>query len=128
VTLEGSAVLQERRFERLGATRSLPAGARIIAATNHDLEALVRSGEFREDLFYRLNVVAIRIPALGERREDIPALVNRFLAAFAASGADGPRISREALPLDRPGSRSASNEHPRELRGPVNPPLVRLSP
>jgi two-component system NtrC family response regulator len=90
-------VLQERRFERLGGTRTLTADVRIIAATNRDLETLVRTGDFREDLFYRLNVVSILVPPLRERREDIPALVDRFLAAFAQAGAERPRISREAM-------------------------------
>jgi two-component system NtrC family response regulator len=90
-------VLQERTFERLGGTRTLSADARIIAATNRDLEAMVGSGDFREDLFYRLNVVSIRVPPLRERREDIPALVERFLSACGATGAAPPRISREAM-------------------------------
>ena len=101
-------VLQEHRFERLGGTRTLTADVRIIAATNRDLETLVRKGEFREDLFYRLNVVSIRVPPLRERREDIPALVDRFLTAFAATGAQRPRISREAMDMlvkyDYPGN------------------------
>ncbi len=91
-------VLQERRFERLGGTRTLTADVRIIAATNRDLEALVGAGEFREDLFYRLNVVSIRVPPLRERREDIPALVERFLAAFSQGAAtERRRISRQAM-------------------------------
>jgi DNA-binding NtrC family response regulator len=90
-------VLQERTFERLGGTRTLSADARIIASTNRDLEAAVRAGDFREDLFYRLNVVSVRVPPLRERREDIPALVDRFLSAFAAPGAEPPHISREAM-------------------------------
>jgi two-component system NtrC family response regulator len=90
-------VLQERSFERVGGTRTLSADVRIIAATNRDLEALVRTGDFREDLFYRLNVVSIRLPPLRERREDIPALIDRFLVSFARVGAERPRISREAM-------------------------------
>ncbi len=67
-------VLQEKKITRLGGTEQMPINARIIAATNKDLEEMVRDGRFREDLFYRLNVVRIRIPALRERSDDIPVL------------------------------------------------------
>ncbi|MFA5698765.1 MAG: sigma-54 dependent transcriptional regulator, partial [Sphaerochaeta sp.] len=72
-------VLQERKIARLGGTTQLPINARIIAATNRDLEERVRSGEFREDLFYRLNVVRIHLPPLRQRREDIPLLTTNIL-------------------------------------------------
>ena len=72
-------VLQERKIKRLGGTTELPINARIIAATNKDLEERVRTGEFREDLFYRLNVVRIHIPPLRQRREDIPLLAASIL-------------------------------------------------
>lgn len=72
-------VLQERKIMRLGGTTELPINARIIAATNKDLEERVRTGEFREDLFYRLNVVRIHIPPLRQRREDIPLLAASIL-------------------------------------------------
>ncbi len=68
-------VLQERVVRRLGGDRELPVKARIVAATNRDLEAMVREGAFREDLYYRLNVVTVRVPSLRERREDVPEIV-----------------------------------------------------
>jgi len=76
-------VLQDREFERLGGTRTLKVDVRLIAATNRDLRAALEEGTFREDLYYRLNVVAIDIPPLREHREDIPALADFFLAKFA---------------------------------------------
>jgi two-component system NtrC family response regulator len=90
-------VLQERTFERLGGMRPITSDVRIVAATNRDLETLVRAGEFREDLFYRLNVVTIGLPPLRERREDIPGLVEQFLARYAAQEASRPTVSREAM-------------------------------
>jgi two-component system nitrogen regulation response regulator GlnG len=75
--------LQERAIERLGGRESIPIDVRVLAATNRDLEALMREGRFREDLFYRLNVVAINLPPLKERRRDIPLLVEHFLAKYA---------------------------------------------
>ncbi len=76
-------VLQDREFERLGGTRTIKVDVRLIAATNRDLRAAIEEGAFREDLYYRLNVVAIDIPPLREHKEDIPALANFFLEKFA---------------------------------------------
>jgi len=93
-------VLQEQAFERLGGTRTLRVDVRMIAATNRDLEAMVAQGEFRDDLYYRLNVVSIDIPPLRERREDIPALVGLFLERFAGERpAPVTEVSREAMDL-----------------------------
>jgi DNA-binding NtrC family response regulator len=76
-------VLQEHEFERLGGTRTLRVDVRVIAATNRNLPQMVASGQFREDLFYRLNVVTIDMPPLRERKEDIPALATFFIRRFA---------------------------------------------
>lgn len=75
-------VLQEQEFTRLGGTRSIKVNFRLISATNKDLEAMVKQGSFREDLFYRINVIPIKIPPLRERREDITALLFHYLGVF----------------------------------------------
>ena len=80
-------VLQEREFERLGGTKTLKVDVRVLAATNQDLRAALEQGTFREDLFYRLNVVPISIPPLREHKEDIPYLVDHFLARFGRDSA-----------------------------------------
>jgi DNA-binding NtrC family response regulator len=78
-------VIQEREFTPLGSTRSEKADVRFVAATHRDLDAMVARGEFREDLFFRLNVVPVRMPSLGERQGDIDALADRFVAQHGAS-------------------------------------------
>ncbi|MFQ5657269.1 MAG: sigma-54-dependent transcriptional regulator [Candidatus Methylomirabilales bacterium] len=88
-------VFEERRFERLGGEVPITTDVRLVAATNRDLRALVTRGIFREDLFYRLNVVTITLPPLRERREDIPLLVTHFLRLYA--GVDHKEVSAEAL-------------------------------
>jgi transcriptional regulator with PAS, ATPase and Fis domain len=75
--------LQERRIDRVGGTRPVPVDVRIIAATNCDLRALIRSGSFRPDLYYRLRVLTIKTPPLRQRRDDIPALARHFLSRYA---------------------------------------------
>ena len=82
--------LQDKQFERVGETRTRTADVRIVAATNRDLEADVRSGAFREDLLFRLNVVEVTVPPLRERREDILPLARRFLAFFARAARKAP--------------------------------------
>jgi DNA-binding NtrC family response regulator len=91
-------VLETRQFERVGGSETLTVDVRVVAATNRDLRAMVEQGTFREDLFYRLNVVNIRIPPLRERREDIPEILDFYLKKSAAdNGKDVSDISPEAL-------------------------------
>jgi formate hydrogenlyase transcriptional activator len=75
--------VQEQEFERLGSTKTIHVDVRVISATHRDLSAMIQSGQFREDLFYRLNVFPIEIPPLRERREDIPLLVHYFVTRLA---------------------------------------------
>ena len=81
-------VLQEKKFERVGGSQTIEVDARVIAATNRNLEEMVKSGKFREDLFYRLNVVRIEVPPLRERKDDIPLLIAHFLKEFEGEAAD----------------------------------------
>jgi len=80
-------VIQEREFMRLGATEQIKVDVRILAASNTDLPSLVREGRFREDLFHRLNVIAIQLPPLRERKEDVPLLIERFLQRYCGENA-----------------------------------------
>ena len=90
-------VLQERRFERIGGGKPIEVDVRVVAATHQDLGALVKSGKFREDLYYRLNVVRIDLPPLRERTEDIPVLVAHFCQKFARPGQKPAAVSPEAM-------------------------------
>jgi len=91
-------VLQERSFQRVGGNRNVEVDVRVVAATNQDLKAMVDRGEFREDLYYRLNVIPIHIPPLRERPEDITALVTHFMKAFSTDHPGAPRsITQGAL-------------------------------
>jgi Nif-specific regulatory protein len=92
-------VLQEKKFERLGSSRTISSDVRIIAATNQDLEKAVTKGGFREDLYYRLNVIPIFLPPLRERKEDIPVLVEYFLQRFNQENNKRVRISDKAMDL-----------------------------
>src|ERR1700733_8576627 len=93
-------VLEERRFERLGGQKSISVDFRLISATNRPLEQFVRDGRFREDLYYRINAFAIRLPSLRERKVDIPVLALRFLTRYCAAQGmplDSKAFSREAI-------------------------------
>lgn len=90
-------VLQERTFERVGGSKSLKADVRIIAATHQNLEDMIKTGEFREDLFYRLNVFPIETPALRERKEDIPLLLQELLTRFEHDQGKSIRFTEKAI-------------------------------
>jgi two-component system response regulator PilR (NtrC family) len=93
-------VLQEREFERIGEGRSIKVDVRVVAATNADLQKMVREGSFREDLYYRLNVIVVQLPPLRDRTEDIPLLVQHFIRKFhpGAGPSAEPRGAREPGP------------------------------
>jgi two-component system nitrogen regulation response regulator NtrX len=93
-------VLEGQEFQRVGGTKTMKVDVRVIAASNKDLEAEIENGTFREDLFYRLNVVPLEVPPLRERKEDIPLLVRHFLKEFAAEyGQRVKTIDDDALGL-----------------------------
>jgi two-component system nitrogen regulation response regulator NtrX len=93
-------VLQDQNFNRVGGTRTITVDVRVIAATNKDLESAIEAGTFREDLYYRLNVIPIEVPALRDRIEDLPQLVNTFLDEFARQNrGQRKRLSESALEL-----------------------------
>ena len=120
-------ILQEREFERIGSNMPIKVDIRVIAATNRDLAEEVEAGNFREDLYYRLNVIHIEMPPLRDRMEDIPLLVEHFLAKYrwkpdaiptaiseeAVAAADGARLARQ---------RARARERHRARRGPVARP------
>jgi formate hydrogenlyase transcriptional activator len=125
-------VLQEKEFERVGGTRTLRTDARLIAATNRDLEARVERGEFRSDLFYRLNVFPVVVPPLRERRPDIPTLIARFLEKSSrklgkAFEGVAPEFIERAMAYEWPGNvRELENVIERAAilsRGPLLEPL-----
>ena len=102
-------VIERREFERLGGRKTIKLDARLLALTNVDLDAAVKAGRFREDLFYRLNVINIRVPPLRERKQDLPALAQYFVKHYAAKHARRvDRVSPAALALlksyDYPGN------------------------
>jgi DNA-binding NtrC family response regulator len=92
-------VLQERRFERVGGTDSIEVDVRVIAATNRPLQRLVKQGKFREDLYYRLNVVKLDLPPLRERTEDIPLLATHFVQKYTPEGETPKHLSPEAMEI-----------------------------
>src|ERR1041384_2166629 len=93
-------VIERREFERLGGRKTIKLDARLLALTNVDLDAAVKAGRFREDLFYRLNVINIRVPPLRERKQDVAALIQYFVKQYAAKHARKVhRISQPALAL-----------------------------
>jgi DNA-binding NtrC family response regulator len=92
-------VLQDRRFERVGGAQTIEVDVRVVAATNRDLLRLAKEGKFREDLYYRLNVVKIDLPPLHERPEDIHLLATHFVQKFSPPGAAPKTIAPEAMEL-----------------------------
>jgi two-component system nitrogen regulation response regulator NtrX len=137
-------ILQEHKFERVGGTETIDVDVRVIAATNKSLEKEIQEGKFREDLYYRLNVIPFHVPALRERREDIPLLVDAFVREFCAESGVPPKtlLPRtlvllqgyawpgnvrelrnliERLVLMTPGARIRPADLPDEIRGGLRP-------
>ena len=93
-------ILQEQKFERVGGTKTIKVDVRVIAATNKDLEAEIEKGRFREDLYFRLNVIPMRVPSLKDRIEDIPRLVNEFVREFSLStNIEAKEVSENAIAI-----------------------------
>jgi len=115
-------VLEKKHIQRVGSSQLRPVDVRIVAATNRDLRQMVNAGTFREDLYYRLAVVRVRLPPLRERPEDIPAVVTHLLGAFGASGEARARL--ESPELLQTLSRSAWPGNVRELRNAIERALV----
>jgi two-component system nitrogen regulation response regulator NtrX len=138
-------ILQEHKFERVGGTETIEVDVRVIAATNKSLEKAIQEGTFREDLFYRLNVIPFHVPPLRERREDVPVLARAFVEEFCAESGMGvktiaPRAMQalqghpwpgnvrelrnltERLVLLTPGPRIRPEDLPEEIRGGVRAP------
>jgi DNA-binding NtrC family response regulator len=115
-------LLQEKRIERLGGGEAIPVDVRILAATNRDLEAALAEGRFREDLYYRLKVVTLWLPALSDRADDVPLLADYFLARFAREmGIDNPGITEEARVMLKD---HAWQGHVRELSNAMQKALI----
>ena len=123
-------VLQEREFERVGENRTIKVDVRVVAATNSDLPKMVADGTFREDLYYRLNVIALQLPALRERKDDVPLLAQHFLQKHAArsgvedvsavSIAAGRHAAPDGVRLAR--QRATAREHRRARAGAARRP------
>ena len=93
-------ILQEKKYERVGGTKLIATDVRVLAATNKDLEKEMEEGRFRQDLYYRLNVIPLRVPPLRDRKEDIPLLVKRFLKDFSSKEGEGEKtITADALAI-----------------------------
>jgi two-component system response regulator HydG len=123
--------LQEKEVRPVGSTDRIPLSARIIAATHRDLDASVRAGTFRQDLFFRLNVVQIKIPPLRERKTDIPILVNSFLEKFSEANGRMRTISEDAIalgfgPILHAGDRPTNLQYGTGERLPQNDELLPL--